>query len=95
MPRLIPWGTFFGEGRTGGNGWDVRMPDGSIQKVYFDLPATFDIKSELLLPNPPTEHDGQPITDTSIANLGSLYLDTLKRTVDEFETRFGAKSSPS
>lgn len=28
-------GTFFGEGRTGGNGWEVRMPDGSTEKVYF------------------------------------------------------------
>jgi hypothetical protein len=87
--------TFFGEGSTGGNGWEVRMPDGSTQKVYFDLPATVDVKSELQLPNPPTEHDSQAITDTSIANLGALYLNTLKRIVSEFEARFGAESSQS
>ena len=71
------------------------MPDGSTQKVYFDLPATVDLKSELQLPNPPTEHDSQPITDTSMTNLGSLYLNTLKRIVSEFEARFGAESGQS
>lgn len=80
--------TFFGEGRTGGNGWDVKMPDGSIQKVYFDLPGTFDVKSELHLSNPPKEHDGRPIADTSIANIGKLYLDTLRGVVADFEARF-------
>lgn len=85
-------GTFFGEGSTGGNGWNVRMPDGSIQKVYFDIPDNPHVKSELLLPNPPTEHEGQPITDTSIANLGQLYIATLKRIVNEFEVEFGVKS---
>jgi hypothetical protein len=81
-------GTFFGEGRTGGNGWQVRMPDGSIENVYFDLPDSIDVKSELQLPNPPTEHNGQPITDTSIANLGTLYIQTLRQIVDDFEARF-------
>lgn len=83
-------GTFFGEGSTGGNGWEVRMPDGSTQKVYFDLPDTVDVKSQLKLPNPPTEHDSHPVTDTSVANLGGLYLNTLKRIVGEFEARFSA-----
>jgi hypothetical protein len=81
-------GTFFGEGRTGGNGWEVRMPDGSTEKVYFSLPGNVDVKSELCLPNPPTLHDGQLITDTSIANLGNQYLGTLHRIVDDFEARF-------
>jgi hypothetical protein len=82
-------GTFFGEGRTGGNGWKVRMPDGSVEKVYFSLPASVDIQSSLRLPDPPAEHDGKPITDKSVAGIGRLYLDTLHWIVDEFETRFG------
>jgi hypothetical protein len=81
-------GTFFGEGGTGGNGWELKMPDGSTQKVYFSLPETFDIRSELHLSDPPTEHDGKPITDTSVANICTLYVNTLKRIVTEFETRF-------
>jgi hypothetical protein len=86
-------GTFLGENSTGGNGWNVRMPDGSIQKVYFDLPDNPHVKSEYLLPNPPSEHDGQAIIDTSIANLGQLYITTLKRIINEFEVRFRSKSS--
>lgn len=81
-------GTFFGEGATGGNGWEVRMPDGSTQKVYFSLPDSFGVQSTLHLPDPPDQHDDQPITDTSVANLGRLYLTTLGRYVEEFEARF-------
>jgi hypothetical protein len=81
-------GTFFGD-QHGGNGWEVLMPDGTRQTVYFQLPEGVGIESGLQLPNPPNQHDGQPIEDTSIANLGSLYLGTLTRIVDEFVTRFG------
>jgi hypothetical protein len=66
----------------------VQTPDGSEEKVHFSLPETVDITSTLHLSNPPTEHDGHQITDTSIASLGRLYLTTLRRIVEEFETRF-------
>src|SRR5205823_226809 len=75
-------GTFFGD-QLGGNGWEVRMPDGTTERVYFDLPAESGVESNLHLPDPPTEHDGQQITDTSIKNLGGLYIQTLNRIVDE------------
>lgn len=78
--------TFFGD-QLGGNGWEVRMPDGSTEKVYFDLPAGV-VESGLQLPDPPTQHDGEAITNTSIANLGRLYIDYLDRTVKEFISRF-------
>jgi hypothetical protein len=80
-------GTFLGD-QYGGNGWEVRMPDGTTEKVYFQLPAELDIESGLQLPNPPTEHYGQPITDTSLANVGHLYVTTLAAVVDEFVARF-------
>ena len=79
---------FLGEGSTGGNGWEVRMPDGSTTKLYFSLPDSFDIKSELRLPEPPTHHDGKLITDTSAANLATLYIDSLRQIVRDFETRY-------
>jgi hypothetical protein len=81
-------GTFLGEGSTGGHGWEVRMPDGSVEKVYFSIPGSVDIRSALHLADPPTEHDGQPISDTSIANLGAIYLAALRRVVGEFKARF-------
>jgi hypothetical protein len=78
--------TFFGD-QLGGNGWLVQMPDGTQETVYFDLPeGTPD--SGLHLPDAPIEHNGQPITDPSIRNLGGLYLTTLSRIVDEFIARF-------
>jgi hypothetical protein len=80
-------GTFLGD-QLGGNGWQVRMADGSIQHVYFELPEGLDIESGLQLPNPPKEHDDEPITDTSIANLGRLYVETLTEIADKFIARF-------
>lgn len=58
------------------------------RKCTFDLPDGVDVKSELRLSDPPTEHNGQRIVDTSIANLGKLYIQTLGQIVDEFEVRF-------
>lgn len=80
--------TFFGEGSTGGNGWEVRMPDESTKKVYFQLPESSGIESGLYFQDPPTHHYGTPITDTSIPHLGRLYLETLSEMVEEFIRRF-------
>lgn len=81
-------GTFFGEGATGGDGWRVQMPNGTVETVYFRLPDGVDIKTTFHLPDPPTEHDGVPINDNSIANLGGLYMQSLRRIVSDFETKW-------
>lgn len=81
-------GTFFGEARTGGDGWRVLMPDGSTQNVYFTLPDSVDIKSDFFPTDPPKEHYGSLITDASMANLGALYIGALKEIVANFEERF-------
>jgi hypothetical protein len=80
--------TFLGEGSTGGNGWNVKMPDGSIDKVYFALPEGIDIKSDLHMPDPPKSHDNKPITDTSAPNLARLYIESLREIVNEFEEKW-------
>jgi hypothetical protein len=36
--------TFLGDA-LGGNGWNVRMPDSSLEKVYFELPEGVDVES--------------------------------------------------
>ena len=79
--------TFLGDA-LGGNGWEVRMPDGSLAKVYFELPEGVDVESSLTLADPPDQHDGQRITDASIGNLGRLYIAALTGIVDDFVTRF-------
>jgi len=81
-------GTLFGD-QLGGNGWEVAMPDGSTQKVYFALPADFGVESTLHFPDPPAVHDGKPVVDTSIGNVGGLFIDSLSKIVDEFIERFG------
>jgi hypothetical protein len=72
----------------GGSGWIVTLPTGETGKVYFALPENVDVQVTFEVPNPPTQHDGQTITDTSVANLGFLYLGTLRRLVDEFGIKF-------
>jgi hypothetical protein len=79
---------FLGENETGGNGWEVRMPDGSITKVYFSLPDSPEITSDLLVPSPPKQHDGKEITNTSASNLATLYIESLRKMVSEFEAKF-------
>ena len=79
--------TFLGD-RLGGNGWEVRMPDGSVEKVYFNLPADSGVVSGMTLMDPPDQHDGQPLADTSIASVGGLYISALSRIVAEFTARY-------
>jgi hypothetical protein len=79
--------TFIGETRTGGNGWHVQMPDGSIGTVYFDLADDF-VQNTIVPLEPPHEHYGEAIADTSVANLGRLYIETLTALVNEFVQRF-------
>jgi hypothetical protein len=81
-------GTFLGD-TLGGDGWIVQQPDGSTARVYFQLPDDVDIRSGLMLKDPPSQHDGHTITDTSIANLGRIYIEALDRLVTEFADRFG------
>jgi len=64
------------------------MPDGSKSRIYFSLPDDVDIQTTLHLPNPPTVHFGIPIIDTSVANLGHLYLETLRDLVSQFEKKW-------
>lgn len=90
LNRKAPPGTittFFGD-PLGGNGWEVKMPNGSTQKVYFELPAELDIQSGIKPLKPPDEHDGSSIEDQSLANLGQIYLAALTRIVEEFIARF-------
>ncbi len=86
LRKHAPPGTtriFLGD-EIGGDGYEVA----GVGKVYFTLPDSFDVKSTLELPDLPVQHDGQTITDASIANLGTLYLDSLRTLVSEFVGKF-------
>ncbi|HEX73882.1 MAG TPA: hypothetical protein G4N93_01870 [Dehalococcoidia bacterium] len=79
-------GFFIGD-NLGGSGWEIQLPNGSIEKYYVELPS--DIGSvSLHFPEPPKFHLGQEIKDTSIETLSRMYLDYLCRLVRAATDRF-------
>jgi len=79
--------SFFIGDQLGGAGWVVRVSGGSTEKYYADLPP--DIGSvTIAFPNPPTQHLGRGIADTSIENLAELYLEYLSRLIESAKTAF-------
>jgi len=84
-------GFFIGD-RLGGSGWEVVLPDGTVQKYYVKLPPNIG-SVDLEFPDPPTSHLRQLIQDTSVEKLCELYLDYLSRMVKEARERFGPKDA--
>ncbi len=82
--------SFFMGDRLGGSGWEVELPDGTVVKYYVALPAAVRMEVSFLFPDPPTEHGGQLIADTSVSALCHLYIDHLSRLLVEAETEFAA-----
>lgn len=81
---------FFIGGEGGGNGWIVRLPDGSEVIYYFELPS--DIGStKLVLQEPPQYHLGKRVPDSSIETLCGLYIEYLRQLVNEAKIKFGPK----
>jgi hypothetical protein len=80
---------FFIGDQLGGSGWEVELPDGTINKYYVQLPESLRVKVSLHLPDPPTEHAGEVLADTSITTLCRRYLQYLERVVADAEGHFG------
>jgi hypothetical protein len=72
----------------GGSGWEVQKPDGSTEMVYFTLPEELGITTVLEFENPPTEHLGRSIKDTSVVAIGTLYVEYLTGLVERAFARF-------
>jgi hypothetical protein len=81
-------GFFIGD-QLGGSGWEIELPDGATEKYYVDLPDSVKATTSLHFPDPPTEHLGAPIADTSLENLAQLYIAYLSSLVEEAEANFG------
>jgi len=79
-------GFFIGD-NLGGSGWEIQLPDGSIEKYYVELPSEIGSVS-LYFPDSPKYHLGQEINDTSILNLAKLYVDYLHQLVMAAKERF-------
>jgi len=79
---------FFIGDRVGGSGWEIRLPDGSTEKYYVELPADIGMVSKLHFPDAPSKHLDTAIEDTSIENLTRLYISYLDQLVAEAAERF-------
>ena len=64
-------GPFMGD-VNGGSGWEVRLEDGSTQKMYVTLPDNENVRSYLAFEKPPSEHLGAPIADDSLEHICQL-----------------------
>lgn len=79
--------TFIGD-PLGGSGFEVALPDGTIEKYYISLPEEWGAQVTWNLPEPPDQHLGQPIRDQSPAALCQLYLAYLSDLVASAEAHF-------
>jgi hypothetical protein len=85
-----PGGTsyYVGPGLPGGqSGWRIDGPEGSPETFYVWLSEPGQ-EPGLHFPDPPTEHQGEAIADTSLENLARLYIDYLSALVEEAEAMF-------
>lgn len=91
MSRLGPpppgAGAFFIGDQAGGSGWEIRLPNGDVEKFYINIPGDIG-SSELHLPETPAIHLGQPIPDKKIETLARLYFDYLSAMVDDARAMF-------
>lgn len=86
-------GFFMGDS-LGGSGWEVELSDGLTEKYYVALPGDLMVKTNLHFADPPTVHEGQPLTDTSIEALATHYVEYLRRLVREATEKFEAQLGP-
>jgi hypothetical protein len=77
---------FIGD-RVGGAGWSVRLPDGTEEPYYVNLPKRV-MDARLHLPDAPLEHRGQQLSDNTLLTLGTAYLKYLENMIDGARQRF-------
>ena len=91
MQRLGPPPTgavaFFMGDQSGGSGWEVKLPNGDVEKFYVDIPGDIG-SSEVHLPDAPDTHREIPIPDKRIETLSGLYFSYLQAMVDDARTTF-------
>jgi hypothetical protein len=84
--------SFFIGDQTGGSGWEVRLPDGSLGKYYVEFPDEIG-RVELVMRDAPKSHLGKAVTDASVVQLAAYYLEYLENLVQQAKQRFGTASS--
>lgn len=87
LPRPPFARSFFIGDQLGGSGWEIKLPDGSTEKYYLELPSDIGTVS-LHFPNPPMHHLSREIGDNSLEKLSALYVDYLRRMILEAKAKF-------
>lgn len=78
---------FFIGDNTGGSGWVVKLPDGTVEKYYAEMPGDIG-KVEVHFPEAPTSHLGDEVPDTTIDTLAGLYYNYIQQLVADARNRF-------
>lgn len=86
-PIGIIRGMFLGD-QMGGNGWEVELPDGRIEKFYAKLIDGTGTLSDLYLTDAPDEFMGEPLNDKSVPGVARRYVTWLEKVVAEAEAHF-------
>jgi hypothetical protein len=81
------WTSFFVADQYGGSGWKVKLPDGTIEKFYVSMPSDI-CEITTYFYEPPQEHLGTNLNDTSIENLSSYYYEYLKSLVEKAKIKY-------
>jgi hypothetical protein len=78
-PRPPNAGRFFLSDARGGAGWEIRLPDGTMQKYYVELPELLSV----------TLFEGERVGPRSLVDLCEEYVDALRRLVHDAQQQFG------
>jgi glutaminyl-tRNA synthetase len=76
-------GDFFIGDTTGGSGWKIVMPDGTIENYYVDLPSSWQVQTGMVLSNAP-----QKYRQTDARVLVGMYLDKMSTIIDGAKKEF-------
>ncbi len=75
--------------RLGGDGWYVKLPDGSPETYYVKPPdGVQGVVTSVHFEDAPTEHQGEVISETSMDALAERYIAYLRGLVAEAKERF-------
>ncbi len=82
---------FFVGDRLGGSGWELELSDGTVVHYYVQLPENVqsNITTNFHFMNPPQDHAGETLTDTSVETLASHYIAYLEGLVSKAVAPFG------
>ncbi len=79
-------GFFMGD-QLGGSGWIIKLPDGSREKYYIDIPSEIGTSS-LVFVNSPAEHLGKDIRNKSTFELSEMYITYLESIVEDCKKKY-------